>query len=81
LLTLLVSLVGELCWSGDTKAFKPLVLVENTLELYKFTIVMQFYDNKNAFGGFILDVFLQNWLCSYFTLRSGFARTLPGFEI
>jgi hypothetical protein len=64
-----VSLVGGLCWS-HTKAFKPLVIVKNALELYTFTIVMQFYDNKNAFGGFILDVFFQNRLRSYFTLRS-----------
>jgi hypothetical protein len=33
---------------------------------------MQFYDNTNAFGGFILDVFIQNRLRSYFTLLRSF---------
>jgi hypothetical protein len=37
----------------------PLVIVTNTLELLLFTIVMQCYDTKQAFGGFILDVFIQ----------------------
>jgi hypothetical protein len=33
---------------------------------------MQCYDNKNAFGGFISDVFIQNQLRSYFTLLRSF---------
>jgi hypothetical protein len=55
------------------------VIFKNTLELSKFTIVMQCYDNKNAFSGFVLDVFIQTKLASlvlYFFAR--FARTLPG---
>jgi hypothetical protein len=42
------SLVGELCWS-HTQASKPLVIFKNTLELPKFTIVMQRNDNKKRF--------------------------------
>jgi hypothetical protein len=36
---------------------------------------MQCYDNKNAFGGFILDV----GLFGFFFFKTGFARTLPFF--
>jgi hypothetical protein len=51
---------------------------------------MQCYDHKNAFGGFTLDVFIQNLHCLYLTLLRSFrfyftlldarfARTLPFF--
>jgi hypothetical protein len=33
---------------------------------------MQCYENKNTFGGFILDVFIQNRLRLYFTLLRSF---------
>jgi hypothetical protein len=33
---------------------------------------MQCYDNKHAFGGFLLGVFIQNRLRSYFTLLRSF---------
>jgi hypothetical protein len=33
---------------------------------------MQFYDNKNALSGFILDVFIQNRPRSYLTLLCSF---------
>jgi hypothetical protein len=39
---------------------------------------MQFYDNKNAFGGFILDVFIQTRLFARTLLFARYARTLPG---
>jgi hypothetical protein len=74
---LAVSLVGGLCWS-HTQASKPLVIVKNTLELTKFTILMQCYDNENAVGGFILDVFIQNRLRFTLPFFARFARTLPG---
>jgi hypothetical protein len=77
--TLLVSLVGGLYWS-HTQASKPLVINKNTLELPKLTIVMQFNDNNNTFGGFTLDVFIQNRLLPCFArtfLYFARSRTLP----
>jgi hypothetical protein len=78
-LTLLIGL----CWS-HTQASKPLGIVKkNTLELPKITTVMQCYDNKNAFSGFILNVFILNrlrsyliLLCSFRSFRSNFTRVL-----
>jgi hypothetical protein len=40
--------------------------------LPKITMVMQCYDNKNAFGGFILIVFILNRLRSYLILLRSF---------
>jgi hypothetical protein len=55
---LLVSLAGGICWSHTQASVKPLVIVKNTLELPKCTIVMQCYDNNNAFGGSIMELIL-----------------------
>jgi hypothetical protein len=76
-LTLLVSLVGGLCWS-HTKASKPLVIVKNTLELPKFNIFMQCYDNKMLLVALFWLFLFQTGFARTLSFFARFARTLPG---
>jgi hypothetical protein len=65
-----VSFLNFACFTRTwiTQASKQLVIIEYALQFPEFTIVVQCYDNKNAVGSFIFDVFIQNRLRSFFTL-------------